>query len=166
MPDLKHETPCSTAVCADLRKLFSVRAVGVIVAAHAARDRTGPPSSLIHRHSQHFAANVPQRLIDAGDGRAHHRTRAIEAVHIHRLPVMLHLHRIGADQEVAEVVDAGHHCAGFAFERAFAPADHALIGFEFHEDIGPVGIARQGNAEDFHAGDLEARLQIAKRLSR
>ena len=111
----------------------------VIIAAHAARIHRAA-QQLVHRHAEHLAANIPQRLVDAGDRRADDRTGAVEAVDVHRLPVMLHLHRILADQELAEILDAGHHGGRFAFERALAPTHYALVGFELHEDIGTVRI--------------------------
>ena len=61
-----------------------------------------------------------------------------------------------------KVVDAGHDGAGFAFERAFAPADQALVGFEFDEDIGAVGVRSERNAEDFHAGDFQPGLHVGE----
>ena len=129
----------------------------MIVAAHAARiERTA--EQLVHRHPQRFAANIPQRLVDRRDRRPHHRTRAIKAVHIHRLPDVLHLHRVRADQEIAEVVDTRHHGAGFAFERAFAPSDQPLVGLEFDEHVRPIGVRSQRNAEHLHPRDLQARI--------
>ena len=167
MPVLKHEMPSRRAVSRSRRSSLAVLPIGVIVAAHAARiERTA--EQLIDGQAEHFAANVPQRLVDAGDRRADHRAGAVEAVHVHRLPVVLHLHRVGADEEVAKVVHAGHDGAGFAFERAFAPADDALVGFELDEDVGAVGIGRERDAEDLHAGDADAsrlRGRLRRRLA-
>jgi hypothetical protein len=75
------------------------------------------------------------------------------------LPDVLDLHGIGADYKVAEVLDAGHGRAGFAFERALAPADEPLVGFELAENVRTVGIGRQRDTEHFHAGDLQSGLQ-------
>ena len=111
-----------------------------------------------------FAANVPQRLVDAGDRRADHRTGAVEAVDVHRLPVMLDLHRILADEELAEILDAGDHRAGLAFERAFAPADEACVGFELHEDIRTVRIGCQRNAEHLHVRDPDFRADAGEAI--
>ena len=127
----------------------------MIVAANAARIG-GPAEQLVDRHAEDFAANVPQRLVDAGDRRAHDRAGAVKAVDVHGLPVMLDLHRVLADEELAEIVDAGDDGAGLAFERALAPADEALVGFQLDEDVGTVRVGRQGNAEDLHVRDLHA----------
>ena len=52
---------------AELRQFArGVDAVGVIVAAYAARIE-GAAKQLVDWHAEHFAANVPQRLVDAGD---------------------------------------------------------------------------------------------------
>ena len=56
--------------------------------------------------------------------------------------MMLYLHRIRADHKLAEIFNARHHRAGFAFERSFAPANDALIGLELYEYVRPVGIGR------------------------
>ena len=49
--------------------------------------------------------------------------------------MMFHRHGIGADEELAEIVDAGHHRSGFAFERSLPPAHQARVGFQFHEYV-------------------------------
>ena len=150
--------------CPQLRQLVPGAGVGVIVAAHAARI-DGAAQQLVHGHSQDLAPNVPQRLVDARDGRPHHRTGPVEALHVHRLPQVLHLHGVRADQEIAEVVDAGHHRARFALQGSFAPSHHALVRFDLHENVRAVRIARQRDAEDFQAADRDARAQPSKRVA-
>ena len=144
------------AVCAELLQLVGrAHAIGVIVAAHAAAvERTA--EQLVHRHAERFSADIPQRLVDARYGGADDRTGAIEAVDVHGLPDVLHLHGVGADHEVAEVVHAGDDRAGLPFERAFTPAHQALVGFELDEDVGAVGLGVERNAKDLHAGNAEA----------
>ena len=125
----------------------------------ARRADRGAAQQPVHRHPQRLAADVPQRLVDGRNRRAHHRSGAIEAVYVHRLPDVLHLHRVGADDEVAEVLDAGHVGAGLAFQRALAPTHQTLVGFEFDEYVRPVGRGRQRHAEHLHPGDFETGLQ-------
>ena len=135
--------------------------VGVIVAPHAARvQRTAQQP--VHGHSQRLAANVPQRLVDRRNRRPHHRSGAIEAVHVHRLPGVFHLHRIAAHHEVAEVFNARHGRAGFALQRTLAPTHQPLVGLQFDEYVRPVGGRRQRHAEDLHSGDLQVRLQLVE----
>jgi hypothetical protein len=130
----------------------------VIVAADAARIER-PAQQLICRDAERLAADIPERLVDGGDCRAHHRSRPVEAVDVHRLPDVLDLHGIGPDDELLEVLDARHSRAGFTFEGALTPADNALVGFELAEDVGAVGGGRQRDAEHLHAGDLQPGLQ-------
>ena len=163
MPVLTHEMPCFASRLANLRQSLAPGSVDVIVAANAARIERAA-QQLVDRHSERLAANIPQRLIDARYRGSHHRTGAIEGVNVHRLPDVLDLHRIRADQKVAEIVDAGHDGAGFAFERALAPADQALVGFELDEYVGPVGVRRQRDAEDFQAGDFQTGVHDPRRL--
>ena len=67
-----------------------------------------------------------------------HRTASIEAADVHQLVEVLDLHRVAADEVILQVHHAGHGCAGFAFERGFAPSHDPLVGFDLHEHIGPV----------------------------
>ena len=43
--------------------------------------------------------------------------------------------------------------AGLALQRAFAPADQARVGLQLDEDVGPVRIRRERDAEHLHLGD-------------
>jgi hypothetical protein len=55
---------------------------------------------------------------------------------------MLDLHGIFADDKVAEILNAGHRGLGFALQCALSPADQSLIGLEFDENVGSIGIGR------------------------
>lgn len=71
---------------------------------------------------------------------------------------MLRLHRVAADDEVAQVVDAGHRSSRFSFEGGFAPAHDALIGFELYEHIWAVrtrDLLVQSDAENLHPRNPE-----------
>src|ERR1700689_3883792 len=78
---------------------------------------------------------------------------------------MLHLHRVAPDQEVAEVLNAGHDGLGLALKRAFTPAHQPLVCFQFDEDVGPVRVRSQRHTENFEIGDRQARAQVTERLS-
>ncbi len=145
-------------------KLSGVYAIRVIVAAHTAWIERAA-EELVYRDAQRFSANIPQRLVDGRNCRAHNRSRAIKTVHVHRLPDVLHLHRIGADDEITEIVDTGHRRAGLAFKRTFAPTDKPLIRLKLAKYIRPVGVAGKRNAEHLHTGYLEARAQVPECLS-
>ena len=139
--NLSAVTPACFGLVAQLARFCHVQAARVIVAANAARIHRAA-EQLVHRHAHDLAADVPQRLVDAGNGRAQHRAAAIEAADVHQLLQVLHLHRIAADDEVLQVIHARHGGGGLAFERRFAPSHHALVGFDFHEHIGAVRTAR------------------------
>src|SRR5690349_16441317 len=83
-------------------------------------------------------------------------------MHVHRLPDVLHLHGVGADDELTKILDAGHRGPSLALERSLAPSHQALIGFELAKHIGPVRSAGQRDAKNFHAGDLQAGLQTVE----
>src|SRR5579872_3721002 len=122
-----------------LYQLIAVGSVHVVIAAHAT-GIVGTAEEFVNRHSEGFAANIPQGLVDTGDSRSHDGTGSVERVDVHRLPDVFHLHRIRTDEEVSEIVDAGNNGAGFSFERAFTPADQALIRLDFDEHIGAIGV--------------------------
>jgi hypothetical protein len=131
-----------------------------------AKSRDRAAQHLIHGHVHHLAAYVPERLVDARDGRSQHRSAAVEAAEIHELVEMLHLHGIAADDEILEVQHASHGRGRLAFERCLAPARHALIGLDLDEDVRAVGLRDpfiQSDAEDLHIGDAQFRSGIAKR---
>jgi hypothetical protein len=144
--------------------LFRIPGAGVIVSAHASGIHRAP-QQFIDRHTEHFSADVPKRLVYPGDGGTHHRASAVKTVDVHGLPVMFHLHGVAADEELAKVLDAVHHGGGFPFQRAFAPAHHAGIGLELHEHVRAVGIRGEGDAEDLQPGDLDFGPNILERIA-
>src|SRR5689334_23281009 len=109
----------------------------MIIAADTARiDRTS--QQFVHGPSKDLAADVPDGLIDSGDRGTQYGTSTVEAAYVHQLVHVLDLHRITPDDEIFQIIDAGHCRGRFTFERCLAPADNALIGLELHEYIGPV----------------------------
>jgi hypothetical protein len=55
--------------------------VRVVVPAHAALvDRAA--QQIVDRPAEHFAAYVPERLVDAGDRRPQHRAHSVEPVDV------------------------------------------------------------------------------------
>jgi len=77
---------------------------------------------------------------------------------------MLHLHRIGPDQQLFEIFDAGHHRRRLALERSLAPADQPLIRLNLDEHIRPVRVRRQRHPEDLHVRDPQLRTHPRKGL--
>src|SRR5580698_11463426 len=76
---------------------------------------------------------------------------------------MLGLHGIAADDEIAQVVHAGHGRTGLSFESRLTPAEDSLVGFQLHEDIRAVDAAQafiECDAEHLHAGDPKFRADI------
>src|ERR1700752_185417 len=99
----------------------------MVIAAYTPRIvRTA--QKLIDRNIQRLATEIPKRLVDARDRGPNHWPRAVEAVHIHGLPVMRDLDRIFAHDKVAKVLNARHSGLGLALESALSPANQALVG--------------------------------------
>ena len=136
----------------------AVACLRVVVTAHAAGVE-GATQEPVHRQAEQLAAEIPERLVDPRDRRADDRPSSVEAVHIHRLPVVLDLDWITTDQEVAEVIHASDDRARLAFEGALTPANDASVGLELHEDIWAIRLGGQRHAEHLHAGDPRPRAE-------
>jgi hypothetical protein len=135
--------------------------LGMVIAADTAVF-VRPGKKLLSRDAQRFAANIPECLIDARSGRSDYRASAIEAVDVHRFPMMFHLQGVFADDEIPEVLHAGHGGAGLAFKSGFTPADQALIGFNLDEDIRTVGVGSQRDAEYLHVCDAQIEAALSR----
>ena len=88
---------------------------------------------LVHRGAAGLAGDVPQRLVDAGDGAGEDRAAAVEAALGEHLPVVLDAQRVPADEEVGQFVDGGAHGVGAALDHGLAPAGDALVGGDAQE---------------------------------
>jgi hypothetical protein len=80
---------------------------------------------------------------------------------------VLDLHRVAADNEVPEVVVAGHRRARFPLQRGLAPADDSLVGFQLHEDVRTVGagdLLIESDAEHLHVGDPQLRADVLEHI--
>jgi len=85
------------------------------------------------RGIEHFAFDIPQRLINTGDGAHQNRPPAVEARAVHHLPQVVDARRILANQVFAQLVHRGFNGARTAFNHRLAPANHAFVGFDFQE---------------------------------
>ena len=90
----------------------------------------GAAQQLVHRHAEHLALDVPQRLIDAGNGAHEHRTAPVERAAVQGLPQMLDGERILADEHVGKLPDSGGHRGGTPFHDRLTPPANALVGFD------------------------------------
>jgi hypothetical protein len=106
--------------------------LGGIVAAdpgvHADAVAHRPAQQLVHGRAADLARDVPQRLVDAGQGAGEHGAAAVEAALGQHLPVILDAQGIGPDQQVGELVHRGADRVGAALHHGLAPADDALVG--------------------------------------
>ena len=125
---------------------------GVVVAADPA-GIDGSSQQAVYRLAEHFPADVPQRLVDAGNRRAEDGASAVERMDVHALPDVLDAHRVLAEVELLEVVDGLQDGAGLAFESGLTPTDNALIRLELDEHVRTVGVVFPRNAKRLHAGD-------------
>src|SRR6185437_9393029 len=92
-----------------------------------------PTEQLVHRHAERFALDVPERLVDAGDGAHEHRTAAVERAAIHGLPMIIDPCGVLANQLLAYLGHRSFDAAGAAFHHRLAPADQTFVGFHFEK---------------------------------
>ena len=103
----------------------------------------GTAEQPVHRHPPRLAAQVPQRLVQAGDGGVDHRAAPPEAVPVEALPVVLHRQRIAADQHRAQLGDRRLHGPFLAFQGRLAPAIQVGVGADLHDH--PVSASSPGD---------------------
>ncbi len=102
-------------------------AVGFDFVAHQAAHE------LPDRRVQHFTFDIPQRLVDTGDGAHQDRTTAVEARAVHHLPQVINARRILTNQVFTQLVHRRFNGARAPFNHRFAPAHNPFIGFDFQE---------------------------------
>ncbi|MCY1368989.1 hypothetical protein D9M69_560030 [compost metagenome] len=119
--------------------------IGADTLAHRAAEQ------LMHRHAEVLALDVPEGLVDAGDGAHQHRAATVEAAAVHDVPQVLDVARVLADQIVGKLVDGGRHRVRPALYHRLAPAADADIGIDAQEQ--PARRDQEGG----EAGDLHAR---------
>ena len=127
--------------CAEAPLHRSARGVGGIRRAITANPGVHP-DTLAHptteqvadRDTQCLALDVPQRLIDTGNGAHQNGAAPVEAATVHHRPEVFDVARIAPHQVVGQLI----HCRGDAVRAAFddrlAPAGDAFIGFDLEEE--------------------------------
>ena len=77
--------------------------------------------------------DIPERLVDAGDGAHQDGTAPVEAGPIEGAPDILDPHGVGANQIVAHLLYAGQNGGGLALDDGLAPAGKAVAGLHLHK---------------------------------
>jgi hypothetical protein len=97
---------------------------------------------LVDRHAERLALDVVQGDVDRRD-RGREDAAALEVVRpVHLLPQRADVHRVLADQELAEVPDRGRDGLLAAREPRLAPADDPLVGLDLDDQL--VALADEG----------------------
>ena len=87
---------------------------------------------LVNRRAEALALDVPQRLVDARD-RAHEDAAApVERAAIKRVPDILDLRRVAADEIIRHFAHAGAYGFRLAFQHGLAPAANSRVRFNFY----------------------------------
>ena len=85
------------------------------------------------RHPQSLALDVPQRLIDAGQGTHVHGAATIEAAAVEHGPDVFDIAWVFADQVVGQFFDGRRHGVGAAFDHGLTPAGDTLVGLDLEK---------------------------------
>ncbi len=93
----------------------------------------GSAQQLIDRDVVALALDVPQRLVDPGDGAHQHRTAAIKAGAVEHLPDVLDPVRIAPDQHLLHLGDGGGDGRGVPFDHRLAPTLDPRVGRDLDE---------------------------------
>ncbi len=144
---------------------LDIVAVGLAAqpAVHSDAIPCGAAQQLIDRHPQPFSSDVPQRLLDARDGAAQHRTAAVELPPIDRLPVVLDAPWILPDQIATDLLDRRRHRLRASFDHRLAQAHDALISMHLQEE--PARLHKQRlQPRDFHVASPPSRVYPPRRL--
>ena len=98
------------------------------VAVHPHPVPAGTAQHFVDRHVVILAFDVPQSLLDAGDGTHEHRPSAVIGAAVHQLHQMLDFARVCTDQHRAVFFHSGGHGVCTTLHNGFAPAADALVG--------------------------------------
>ncbi|MNO95535.1 hypothetical protein D3C76_871800 [compost metagenome] len=115
----------------------STRGVGRAVAAdpriHADLVPHLATQQVTDRHTQRLALDVPQRLVDTGQGAHVDRAATVEAAAIEHGPDVFDVARVFADQVVGQFFNGGSNRVRAAFDHGLTPAGHAFVGLDLEE---------------------------------
>jgi hypothetical protein len=110
-------------------------AVGADALTHRAAQQ------VVHGHAEALSLDVPQRLVDAGDGAGEHRAATVELALGEHLPVVFDAVGVLAGEVHGELLHRGRHDIRVALQRRLAPAHQPVVGLDAHEQ--PAGRDRQ-----------------------
>ena len=101
----------------------------------------GAAHELVYRRVEKLALDVPQGLIDSGDGAHQHAAAPVEPGTVKDGGKVLNPHGILADQIGLHLLHAGQNCGAMPFQHRLAPACQTLVGDDLHKSpAGPHGI--------------------------
>ena len=109
---------------------------------------------LVDRHSERLALDVVQGDVDRRDRSLQDAATLEILAAIHLLPDAADLHRVLADEKLAVVLDGADHRLLARRQSAFAPAVHALVGFDLDDQL---VAGADPNRIGLDGGDLEFR---------
>ena len=91
------------------------------------------PHELVDRHAKHLAFDIPQGLIDAGNGAHQHTAAPIKACPVEHRPKPLNVGGILADEVVPHLLHTGQHRLGMSLQNGLAPTGNAAVGLDLHK---------------------------------
>ena len=108
-------------------------AVAAYPAIHPHLIAAAAAHQLPDRHIEVFALDIPQGLIDAGDGAHQDAAAAVEATAEQHSPQVFDLHGVGTNEVRLHLMDALAYGGGAAFQHRLAPAGNACISADLNK---------------------------------
>jgi hypothetical protein len=103
----------------------------------------------VHGNAERLALDVPQRLIDPGEGAHVHAAAAVESAAVQHRPVILDQRRILADQIVGQLLDGGGDRVRASLEHRLTPPGDPLVRLDL-EEAPPRRDDERGERSDLH----------------
>ena len=110
-----------------------VGAVAADPAVHAHVVAAGTAHELVDRGVEELALDVPQGLINAGNGAHQHAAAAVETGAVQHSGKVLNAHGVLADEVGLHLLDTGQNGGAVAFQHRLAPAGQALVGHDLNK---------------------------------
>ena len=110
-----------------------VGAVAADPAVHAHVVAAGTAHELVDRGVEELALDIPQGLINAGNGAHQHAAAAVEPGAVQHSGKVLNAHGVLADEVGLHLLDTGQNGGAVAFQHGFAPAGQALVGHDLNK---------------------------------
>ena len=108
-------------------------AIATDPAVHTHVVTAGTAHELVHRGIEELALDVPQSLINAGNGAHEHAAAPVEPGTVQHSGKIFDPHGVLANEVGLHLLDTGQHGGAVALQHRLAPAGKALVGHDLNK---------------------------------